>query len=184
MKAHCGCTAGDAPVRLRGCSSRRTSSPMRRVSTMRMPRRSVIASMCRPSNSGRARSPSSTGATYSSNSSTSPARRNAPASVAPASTCTSLMSRCGEQRQHRVAGRGARRAPARATCCGLDAARHARVGRMQVERRRIAVAHVAARDRRQARVEHHAQRRHESAASSSQAHGQRADRRPARCRCR
>ena len=75
---------------------------MRRVSTMRMLRRSAIASIGRPSNIGRARSPRITGATYSSSSSTSPAARNAPASVAPASTWTSLMSRCGEQLQHRV----------------------------------------------------------------------------------
>ena len=46
-----------------------------------------------PPNSGRALSPSSTGATYSSNSSTMPACNRAPPSVAPASTCTSLMPR-------------------------------------------------------------------------------------------
>ena len=66
---------------------------MRRLSTARICSRSVMASMCRPSNSGRARSPSSTGAMYSSSSSTSPADRNAPARVAPASSCTSLMPR-------------------------------------------------------------------------------------------
>src|SRR5690606_2243105 len=52
-----------APAAASGRSSTRTSSPMRRVSTMRIFNRSVMASMCNPSNIGRAVSPSITGAT-------------------------------------------------------------------------------------------------------------------------
>ena len=158
------------PARAPAAATRARRSPMRRVSTMRMFRRSVISSMCRLSNSGRARSPSITGATYSSSSSTRPAVRNAPASVAPASTCTSLISRS---------------ASSSSTAAEIDAARFDGHRRRDRLRRRAACAHrgragtasahrLRGRARahgRQARIEHDAQRRHERRVVA-QAHGE------------
>ena len=137
-----------------------------------------------PANSGLAFSPSSTGATYSSSSSTSPAQQGAAASVAPASTCTSLMPRVASSDSS--ASRSKRRR-ARAADGERPARRRRRPAprrRLQVQRGRGALAHAARRRPAGGRVR--PPPRAAAARSRCPRAGARsgADRRPARCRCR
>ena len=76
----------------------------------------------------------------------------------------------GEQLEHRGQVHAARFDGHR-DVIGFDAARHARIGGVDVKRRRAAFANVPALHGRQARIEHDAQRRHERRVVA-EAHGE------------
>src|SRR5690606_5692223 len=116
--------AGEHGAQSGTAKRRRRSSPMRRLSSSLRPMRSAMVATSRPSNSGRAPAPSSTGAMYTSSLSTSPARSSVPDRVAPASTWTSLMPRAASRCS--TAGRSTPRSPlagtvACSTCGGRPA---------------------------------------------------------------
>ena len=172
------------PPRVCGRSSRRRSGPTWRESTT-LQAEAVghrVDAAGRRTAAGRA-SPSSTGATYSSNSSTRPCAQQRAAQRGAGLDLHFVDLALRQLRQQR------------AQVEALAVARHARtrrvsslvaghdVHRVHGERRRRVVEHARAGGEAAAGVEHHAQRRHD-VDRLGQAHASAAGRRRARCRCR